>query len=885
MRHTKFAWAEGVQVVKRVHGAGIGVVLSLLMVSCGGGKTTTTTGTEAGFQFTAPSSSPAIDAGGIVTFTTNQAAMWSLQAAFGQPPGSLSNTTTAATTVTYTAPSSVSGVTQVTVVATSAANSSQTAALAVFVNPKPSLLTPASFLTDNADCQLTFSNGSFNNDGTVGSSYQPGPNVGTLLALDGTGTYTWSIVSGSLPVGLNLGTLPGGTQCNAASCAYLYGTPTSSGCSQFQVQATDGTGQSVTSPTYYLVITPPALKVQVPDYTDWIAGVPYQPTAFTVSNGIPPYQWSASELPPNVVLNTVANNTAVAFLSGTPTPVTTIQPSLLVTDSQTPYPAVAGVGLKQAIAEAQAPCTPAAVGVNSNANMLGSYAFLLRGFDANGPVVFAGSFAADGAGNVQTGAEDIMRTTSSGSQTNVPVTGSYSVFEEQSSVDTFREIGCVTLTSSTGTTNTFAISLGGCTTSPDPGGGECLDDAQGVPGVFTTGRMIEFDNSGTRVSGIVRLQDSSAFSTGLNGSYAFGLSGWDTGGHPSTRYAAAGSVSANSGALSSAAADINDGGVLQSALTGGAGTYTIDATTGAQNGRGSATLTVGTASLNLAFYVVSANEVMLADTGTPSAANPVVSGEAIASSGQFSARSLQNSHMFHTAGFAATGPDVSIGILSFDGIGNLSGTQYEDQAGTLGTTSLSGTYTVNSTNGRVSFFASSTNSQSLGDHPLVAYAVPVPSTLTREDCLQLASCVTGFLVSTDQTAEAGLLEFQTPSAPPPPPFSSLYVAGYYFYSTDESLDAATPLINGASTANPTAATYGGVQSENYSSTSFYCQQEPGCVLLHPNEPLSISDTYSVSANGIATLGGETVAVTNGNIIFYIEESAINTHPSVTVVEQ
>jgi len=33
------------------------------------------------------------------------------------------------------------------------------------------------------------------------------------------------------------------------------------------------------------------------------------------------------------------------------------------------------------------------------------------------------------------------------------------------------------------------------------------------------------------------------------------------------------------------------------------------------------------------------------------------------------------------------------------------------------------------------------------------------------------------------------------------------------------------------------------------------------------------------------VGGETVAVTNGNVIYYIDESPLNPHPSVTVVEQ
>jgi hypothetical protein len=560
----------------------------------------------------------------------------------------------------------------------------------------------------------------------------------------------------------------------------------------------------------------------------------------------------------------------------------------MVTDSQTPYPGVGNVNLNQLVNLPQPSCMPfqslgGGFAGTYNSTMQGSYAFLLHGFDANGAVAIAGSFTADGAGNVTTGVQDITRTTTSGSETNDAISGSYSVFQQQSDNNTFREVGCVTLTDSIGTTNTFAFTLGGCSTTVDPTSGECLVNSQNVAGVFTTGRAIELDTTGTRVSGILRLQDTSAFSPGLTGPYSFGLSGWDSVG---ARYAAAGSFATSSGTLSSAAADINDGGVLQSALTGGSGSYTIDATTGAQNGRGTATLTVGSDSLNLALYVVSAHEVMLAATGTLSITNPIVSGEAITSAGPFSTTSLQNSHMFHMAGLSpAVGPDASIGILSFDGISNVSGTQYENQAGTLGTSALSGTYTVDSNTGRVAFLPSLINNQSLGDHPLVAYVVPSPASRTRQDCVVLANCVTGFLISTDQTAQSGLLEFQTPTIGLPPPFSTQYVSGYYFYGTDEALDTATPLINGASTANPTGSIYGGVQSMNFSSNSFYCQQEPGCSLLQPNEAISPSGTYSVSSNGTGTIGGETVSVTNGNVIFYLDESPLNSHPSVMVIEQ
>jgi hypothetical protein len=882
--------------LKRIHLLGVCLVLTLLTIGCASTtkKTATTTppGNSSEFQVTSPTTSPTIDAGQAVTITSNQAALWSLQNAtgFGKAFGALSNTTTPTTSVTYTAPISLVGPGggaissgQISVVATSATDSTQSASIIVFINPLPTL---NSSLTSNADC--SYDPTLTNNDGTAGAAYVPqGQNTNFLKVSGGTPPYQWSIVSnsGSLPIGLSLGvgTAPTGSSQCTSGCAFLFGTPASVGCSKLQLQVTDAAGSIAMSNSIFVVITPSPLKIQAPNYPDWVQGVPYAPTAFSASGGKLPYTWSQEQfapLPTGLNLTQVPNNTAAAYISGTPTGIAG-PPSLMVTDSQTPYPALGTITLNQNLDFTQPPCTPSLGGGTFNATLLGTYAFLLRGFDANGPVVMAGSFTADGAGNVKAGVEDITRSTSAGSQADVAVTGSYSVFDQQ---QVFGQVGCVTLTGGSGAnafTGTFTISLGGCTTSLDPIRGECLANSQGASGVFTTGRMMEFDNTGTRVTGILRMQDTSAFSNGLSGAYAFGLSGWDSAGK---RYAAAGSVNSSSGTLSSAA-DINDGGVLQSALTGGTGSSSIDSTDGSTTGRGTATLSVGSTSLDLAFYTISAHEAMLASTGTLSPANPIVSGEAITATGPFSALSLQNSHMFHTAGLAPAGPDVSIGILSFDGVSSVSGTQYEDGAGTLGTTALSGSYTVDSTSGRVTFVPSQTNNQSLGDHPLVIYAIPVPSSLTRQGCVNPASCVTGFLVSTDESAQAGLLEFQTPTLGPPPPFSNLYVAGYYFYGTDETLNTATPLINGAADANPTGAAYGGVQSVNYSTNSFYCQVEPTCELLHPNDPLSIGGTYSVSSNGTGTIGGETVAVTNGNVIFYIDESPINSTPSVMVEEQ
>jgi len=75
----------------------------------------------------------------------------------------------------------------------------------------------------NVDPQLTITSTSLP-DGVVGTSYSA-----TLTATGGTGSYTWSISSGSLPDGISLD----------PSTGNLSGTPTTSGQANFVVQVTD----------------------------------------------------------------------------------------------------------------------------------------------------------------------------------------------------------------------------------------------------------------------------------------------------------------------------------------------------------------------------------------------------------------------------------------------------------------------------------------------------------------------------------------------------------------------------------------------------------------------------------------------------------------------
>lgn len=756
----------------------------------------------------------------------------------------------------------------------------------------------------------------------------------------GVGPFTWGITRGSLPDGLSIAA---GANTSEVS---LSGTPVSPGCSSFTLQITDADGISASTP-YFVLVLPASLKAQVPSlpntYVDTATntGVPYTPKALVTSGGVPPYSWNYNpnptgppnlptglcligaqgSLPAGCTTSPAPTNSGVGVISGTPTPAdllfglpTPYAVQLQVNDSQQPYPAVVLVNstitadIQQQFCTA-APPLQAVPGLNGgiisggevpgNSYLQGPLAFMLRGFDANGPVVMAGSvtLSSDGSGTITGGVIDVTRSGGSQNLTIVPAGSSYTVGLTEGNQISYNR-GCMTLANSAGTKTTFAFTLGGCSNNYTESGVTTLadnacgmkqnDQQQNVPaGFFTIGRVIEFDDAtgqGTRASGILRVQNLSSFTAGLSGPYAFGLSGESSTGH----YAMAGSFLTSAGILSSVAADIDNAGSLSSQMTGGSGSYTISA-----NGRGTGSLMIGQGNLDLALYMVDPGEVIVISTDPLSAAQAIVGGEALTTSSAFSNASLQNSHMFHIGGLPSgcavlltRCADVSVGVFSFDGIGSFTGTVSEDQAGTLGTVSLSGVYSVDPNTGRTTFSAPGIG-QSLGNHPFVAYIIPVPTDLTSAACSNPASCVTGFLVGTDSTAQDGVLEFQTSLLAPPPPFASGFVVGDFVYGTDESLASLTTNLEGNVNASPsstsvTTGSFGSQLQDSSSGDPNYCSQ-PGCVLLTPNQFLTGS--YSVNTNGTGSFGGGTVSVTNGKVVFYIDESPLNLYPTIVVAEQ
>jgi hypothetical protein len=318
--------------------------------------------------------------------------------------------------------------------------------------------------------------------------------------------------------------------------------------------------------------------------------------------------------------------------------------------------------------------TVTATNVN-NAPLIGQYAFLLNGFDATGAVAIAGSFTANGKGNITGGVEDINRPT--GVNTSVTITGgSFSLFADNR--------GTLTLTTALGTSN-FRFALGGFS----------------APFVATKLRIIEFDTLGTRVAGFGELQDPTAFSAAqVSGDFAFGGSGDGVGG----RFGLAGRFTAAGG-------NITDGQFDANGTIGGdlGGTSTWESITGsytilAPNGRGTLQLIVpipfvgGSFTLNFSLYAVSSHELLfisIDDRTTTS--EPLSSGKILAqfASSVFSQASLNGASVFSSAGApSGGGADMQAGLMTFNGTGGFTLSADENNQGTVSSITSTGTYDV-----------------------------------------------------------------------------------------------------------------------------------------------------------------------------------------------
>ena len=275
----------------------------LFLCGCGGGKSSTPTAPAISVSVT-PSTQSTIDQGQTVAYTATVAndsgskgVTWSMSGTgcSGTACGTFSNTS--ATAATYNAPTTVTSSLNVSVTATSAADTTKAMSSSVVVNPAPSITT------------TTLS------DGTVGTAYSA-----TLAASGGTGTLTWSLDSGTLPAGLTL------------ASGKISGTPTAADTSTFTVKVTDAAPTSVSvTQQLSLKIDPVPLAITTTSLSSGVVNSAYSATLHS-TGGTGTITWTVSTgtLPTGLLLS------AAGAISGTPTATGTSSFSVTATDSDTP---------------------------------------------------------------------------------------------------------------------------------------------------------------------------------------------------------------------------------------------------------------------------------------------------------------------------------------------------------------------------------------------------------------------------------------------------------------------------------------------------------------------------------------------------------------------
>jgi hypothetical protein len=415
---------------------------------------------------------------------------------------------------------------------------------------------------------------------------------------------------------------------------------------------------------------------------------------------------------------------------------------LYTAPSTVPNPAAVNVTATSQADPSKSATAVATIAPSNNSKLHGQYAFLFKGFDAAGVYESAASFVADGNGKVVSGIEDINRT--AGPKTGLAISGTYQVGGDNR--------GTLTLISSAGTQSyTFALNS-----------------------TAKIASLMESDNSGIVGSGVMKLQDSSAFDPSVfSGGYAISLTGIDAYG---ARIAAVGSIFPSGfGTISGSSLDVNDGGNMLPTFATFSGTYTIGGT-----GHGTATFVIpglDTGTFHFVLYAISANEYFMLSIDPVSGGNPILAGMVEAQTGlPFLTSSFSGASVFGSTGSTWSSSQVTVGRMEFDGVENIQ-VQYDQNSGgniTVGEV-LTGAYSIQ-LNGRgvLTLDDAQTGAQSVW----ILYAI-APNR--------------GFLLSSDGSVASGDVSPQGLTAP----FETGDLEGNFEFGAGEPVSPLATLRSGA----------------------------------------------------------------------------------------
>lgn len=396
----------------------------------------------------------------------------------------------------------------------------------------------------------------------------------------------------------------------------------------------------------------------------------------------------------------------------------------------------------QAMTASSASATVSLVQFNDS-KLEGQYAFSFTGYDSDGSYLAAGTFTADGMGIITAGREDVNRM--SGPVNNVPLLGTYEVSSDNR--------GTLTLQSTLGNF-VYKFSLNN---------------------LGNKGRLISFDSTGIRGSGVLEKQDTTAFDPSvLANGYVLALSGEDSYGG---RVGALGLIFPDgAGFISGSTLDVNDAGNVSPTYASFFGTYSLDA-----SGRGTASLIVpglGGGVVDFAFYVVSANEFLMVSTDPIGVNNLILSGPAeIQNGAPFGPGSFSGGSIFSLTGTNGSTPEDMVGRFGFDGSNNVTVNFDENDGGkiTVGG-SMTGAYDLE-LNGRGTLNLDTTTG---GTVVWYMYATGPNQGFVMDASTPEAG--------TGQMFEEGVI----------PPFSNSDILGSYLMGPDDPILRTTPLVSGTS---------------------------------------------------------------------------------------
>jgi hypothetical protein len=228
----------------------------------------------------------------------------------------------------------------------------------------------------------------------------------------------------------------------------------------------------------------------------------------------------------------------------------------------------------------------------------------------------------------------------------------------------------------------------------------------------------------------------------------------------------------------------------------------------------------------------------------------------------FGDKSLQGPAIFTQSGLSNGLADVSIGVVSFDGNGNITGEFDENNGGVVTTEAqLTGTY-VTQSNGRTLLSLVDVKTQNVSS--LVAY---------------LTGPNSAFLLSREAAVQIGTLQPQQVSSP----FGNSLLAGTFRFAPDAVADSGAILAAGVGTFSGTGGQAGLVGSEDSSQGSV------------TKSNLAVAGTYSVSTvsnngRGVANLtspGTQMIAfwMVSFSEVVGIDVDAGYQNPTVVIFEQ